>query len=155
MEDQPIIIHVAGDVEAEILQQGVARFKESYGGAVDFTLDLREAIAVENVFTVETALSIATLLSVLFHLVVDVVERTNRVDWNRLSFLKAIEAEMKQQGVTDYFIEDIINFGCLLGKGDCPCEVTILSRKSTRGYRSLLFRDGKAFTFQIGHHVSL
>ena len=161
MEDQAITIHVTGNVEAEILEQGVRRFQEQYGGTAAISLDKQQAIAIENVFDPQAielaklALDIGTFLSVLFHLAVDVVEKVRRADWSRQNFLKALESEMKQQGVSDYSIQDITNFGCLQGQGDCPCEVTIASSKSVRGYRVLLFRDGKVFTFEIGYQVAL
>jgi hypothetical protein len=161
MGDQPITLHVRGNVEAEILGQAVKRYGELYGGSPKFSLDTQNAIGVENIFTPDTievarlAIEVGTFLSVLFYLTIDIVEKVRRVDWNHQSFLKAIETEMKQQGVSDYVIERFTNFGCLLGKGDCPCEVTITSSKSSRGYRILLFRDGKRFTFEVGYQVIL
>ena len=161
MEDQTITIHVTGNVEAEILEQGVKCFKERYSSSAEIFLDTKHALAIEDVFDpqaielIKLAVDIGTFLSVIFYLAVDVVQKVRQAKWDHESFLKAIEAEMKQQGVTDYTIESITNFGCLQGKGDCPCEVTITSSKSTRGYRVLLFRDGKAFTFEVGYHVAL
>lgn len=155
MSQERAIFKVTGDVEAEILRKSVELFEDRYGGKVEFVVDLDGALEIDNVFTIETALAAATLISVLFKLSVDIFERVNRFKWDKIKFLEAIEREMRGQGIRDFTIGEIVNFGCLQGKGDCPCEVTVLSKTSAKGYKVIMFRDGKVFSFEIAYHLGL
>jgi hypothetical protein len=155
MSQERAIFNVTGDVEAEIIRKSVELFEDKQGNRVEFVVDLDGAVEIDNVFTIETALAVATLLSVLFKLSVDIYERVNRFKWDKIKFLKAIEQEMRGQGIQDFTIGKIVNFGCLQGEGDCPCEVTVLSKTSTKGYKVLMFRDGKVFTFEVAYHLGL
>ena len=155
MSQERAVFKVTGDVEAEVIQKSVELFRNEFDERVELTVEMDRAIKADDVFTVETALAIATLISLLFKLVVYVYERAKSASWDKPKFLKAIETEMEKQSIHDFIIRDIVNFGCLIGKGDCPCEVTVLSRSSTRGYKVLMFRDGKVFTFQVAHHIGI
>jgi hypothetical protein len=148
-------LELRGEIETSILARAAKQIREEDDSG-ELQVGVIDEIESEHFFSVPEGAAIVQCIALLAKAVVFCYkEIQQRRKWDKNRLLTFVEQELLKRGVTDYIIDEIQDFECLLGSGNCPCRVTVLSATSSRGYSVLVFRNGDSFAFELQARLGL
>jgi hypothetical protein len=148
-------IELRGDIDSDTLGRAATLVRQDEG-ASKVEVSVAGGIETKHFFSIAEGAAIVQCIALLAKAIVYCYKefQQNR-KWDKNRLLAFIEEELLKRGVTDYIVDEIQGFECLLGTGECPCRVTVLSATEGKGYTVLIFRNGDSFVVEFRTKLGL